>query len=238
MTILSIATKVAPAIGIEVPTAFIGQTSQELIELSAVATEAMDRILAAHFWERLMAIETITGDASTTAWPLPSDYNRMDEGAQLWSSALQTPLEHIPNRNIWLGHEVQDFDYVINAWSKFGNAINIKPALASAVTVKYWYQKNKPILDTDGTTYKTDFTNDADTIALTSNNKDDERLMKLAMIWVWKEEKGQAYQEKMADFNDLLSKMILKDGGASTIRIGSRRVPQGVRVAYPQAISG
>ncbi len=216
-------------IALEKPTAVFGSTTREHIELASLINEAGFMIAEAHEWQTLNRIATITGDGTDETFALPADFSRMLDKSQLWSSSLETPLTPISDRDEWLGLDVQAFDFVINAWIIYGNEIHIKPALASAVTVKYFYQshhwaRSAALANID------QFSADTDTFRLS------ERLLKLALIYKWREMKGLPYAENMADYQYLLAKLINRDKGSRIIRIGKAGMPRDTTVAYPQSI--
>lgn len=229
MTILSVVADACKVIGLEVPTGLLASTDREHVELVAVAQEMAERIARGHGWQLLSRIHTITGDGTTEDWSLPSDYDRMPVKAQLWSSALETALSPIPDIDKWLSLDVQSFDFVLNAWTIYGGEMHIKPALASGVTVKFFYQSNLIVAPNAGAN-KATFTADGDTFRL------DEQLLKLAIIWRWKEAKGQSYSEWLDDYEELKERLVSRDRGSRVVRIGTRRMPADVRTAYPQAI--
>lgn len=230
MTILSVVQEVCPVIGLSVPVALFTSTDGDLIQLRNVANEMAQRIAATHDWQLLKRINTHTGDGSTEDFDLPGDYDRMTKDSQVWSSSLETPLSHIPSTNEWLGLDVQSFDFVINAWTIYGGQIHIKPALASAVTAKYFYQSNLLVSPASGAD-KALFTADDDTYRLS------ERVLKLGIIWEWCEQKGMPYPEKMETYEDARAKAAGNDKGATVIAVGRPRLSRGVTVAYPQSIT-
>lgn len=217
-------------IALEKPSAVFGSSSREHIELANIANEMAAMIAASHEWQTLNKIATITGDGSEEDWGLPSDFDRMLDKSQLWSSSLETPLSPISDRDEWLGMDVQSFDFVINAWILYADQIHIKPALSSGVTAQYFYQSNLWALD--GSTPAAEFTDDADTFRL------DERLLKLGIIWKWREMKGLPYAEDLATYERLLAKLIARDKGSRIIRIGRTGMPRDANYAYPKSITG
>jgi hypothetical protein len=60
----------------------------------------------------------------------------------------------------------------------------------------------------------------------------DERLLKLGMVWQWKQNKGTSYAEDMGTYSDALSIAMGHDSPAPII-IGRRPMGGGVRTAYP-----
>jgi hypothetical protein len=230
MTILTVCQKVAPKIGLSVPSAVFTGTDREHVELQALANTMAKRIASEHDWQLLSGIATYTGDGSDEDFALVSGYDRMPKDAQVWSSELETPLTHITSRDRWLGLDIQSFDFVINAWIIYGNQIHIKPALASGVTAQHFYQSNLIIAPETGDN-KTEFTLDTDSFRL------DEELLKLGMLYQWKADHGQPYEEHMNDYSDLFERLTTTDAGAKVVRVGRARLPRGAHIAYPQVIT-
>lgn len=229
MSLLSVCKEVAKVIALDVPDVVASSTDREIVELFSLANEMAERIAAGHEWQKLSSIHTLTGDGATTAFDLPTDYSRMLVKAQVWSSSLETALSPITDLDRWLELDVQDFDFVVNAWTIYGGQMHIKPALATGVTAKFFYQKNT-IIQASGGTYQTEFLADEDTFTI------DDRLLKLGMIWQWKANKGRAYAEDMENYESHLERLVVRDKGSKMIRIGSVRMPRDTRTAYPQAI--
>lgn len=229
MTILSVAQSACRVIGINEPDVLVGSTDRQYIELLMIAQEMAERIARGHEWQKLSRIHTLTGDGTTEDFSLPSDFDRMLVKSQVWSSVLECPLSPITDLDQWLGLDVQSFDFIVNAWTIYGGLMRIKPALTNAATAKFFYQSNLIVAPSSGDN-KTTFTADADTFRL------DEQLLKLGVIWRWKEAKGQAYAEWMQDYEELKERLVARDKGSRMIRIGQVRMPADVTVAYPQTV--
>lgn len=229
MTVLSVAQDVAKYIGMEVPTALLSSTDREHVELAEIIQEMATRISRDYDWQKLSAIATITGDGSDTDFDLPSDYDRMIVDTGLWLSSLQAPLTPIDSLDKWLELDVLSFGFITNAWIMYGDQIHIKPALATGVTAKYFYQSNLIVSPASGSN-KTAFTLDTDTYRL------DEQLLKLGAIWRWKAEKGQAYDEEMADYEELKGQLIVRDRGSKMVKVGQPRTPSSLGIAYPYSL--
>ena len=233
MTILSaIQEACTSGIALDKPTSVIGSSTREHLELASIAQEMAEMLAASTEWEKFNTLATITGDGSTEDFDLPSDYDRMLTKSQLWSSSMETPLTPISDRDRWLELDIKSYDFVVNAWIKYGGQIHIKPALADTITAKYWYQTDKIIVATDGPTTKTAFTADTDVFRL------DERLLKLGIVWKWREMKGLSYAEDLNTYERLLAKRINQDKGSRMIRVGRVRFPDDISVAYPTSITG
>jgi len=231
MTVLSIAQRVTPKIGLEYPDELYPSVIREFEELRDVMEDMATRITEGHEWQLLSKVGTITGDGSTTAWDLPSDYDRMVQDSQVWSDSLETPLTHLTSLNEWLGLDIQSFDFVINAWTIYGGQMYITPALANGVTAQFFYQSNLTFVEDDGTTFKTVSDVDSDSFRL------DEGLLKLGTIWRWKSYKGQTYAEELEDYEEKKERLVVRDKGARSLRLGRIRLPNDVQIAYPQTIT-
>jgi hypothetical protein len=215
-------------IALEKPAAVYGSTTREHIELANIANEIAAMIAASHEWQILNKIAVITGDGTTEDFALPADYDRQLDKSQLWSTSLETPLSPISDRDEWLGLDIKSFDFIINAWIIYAGEIHIKPPLASAVQVKYFYQSD--LWGLNGSTPISEFTADTDTFRI------DERLLKLGIIWKWREMKGLPYAEDLATYERLLAKLIMRDKGSRIYRIGKAQMPRDAIFAYPQDI--
>lgn len=230
MTILSAIQNVCKVVGLDVPPAAVASTTREHVELTALANEMADRIAQSHDWQSLKSLATMTGDGATQSHSLPTDYARMLKKAQVWSSLLETPLTPISDTDEWLGLDVQAFDFVINAWTIYGDQMHIKPALASAVTAKYFYISNQIVAPENGSK-KTEFTADDDVFRLS------ERLLTLGMIWQWRAHKGLPYQEDMQTFEALKEALVSQDKGSRMMRLGTVRLPGDLTTSYPQSVT-
>lgn len=215
-------------IALEKPSAVYGSTTREHVELANIANEMAAMIAASHEWQILNKIAVITGDGTAEDFALPADFDRMLDKSQLWSTSLETPLSPISDRDDWLELDIKTFDFVINAWIIYAGEIHIKPALSTGVQVKYFYQSN--LWGLNGATPISEFTADTNTFRI------DERLLKLGIIWKWREMKGLPYAEDLATYERLLAKLAMRDKGSRIIRLGKAVLPRDTTVAYPQSV--
>lgn len=213
-------------IALERPTAVFGSTVREHLELAALANEMAAMIASAHEWQVLQRIATITGDGTTVDFDLPSDFDRMLTETQLWSSVIDGPLLPIRDRDDWLNAITKDYDFMANAWIIYAGQIHFRPALDAAETVQYFYQSNLWGRNAASTNIA-EFTADTDTFRL------DERLLKLGIIWKWREMKGLPYAEDLATYEMWKEKLIHRDRGPSVLRDSGSRIRGLGSIAYP-----
>jgi hypothetical protein len=216
MTILGVVQRASTKIGIARPTVLYAATTQDAYALQAVISDSVLTILKAHDWHLLRTIETVTGDGSATGFALPSDYDRMLTTASLWSSRYQWAMDHIVDTDKWLELLTLPYTQVSGSWTIYGGELHILDTMASTETAKYWYVSNLVVTGSGGS--QTEFTADTDTFRL------NEELLRLCIIYKWKQSKLQDYSEEMQDFNILLNRLMNEDGGSKPVIRGRARV--------------
>jgi len=230
MTVLSAIQGACTVLGLDVPGAVYSSPQREHVELGELANEMAQRIAETHDWTKLKVLATFTGDGSDTSFPLPSDYKRMLKKARVWSSDHPyDSLVHYPDTDQWLGMEIQNFQTIIGGWTLIGENMEVKPALASAATAKFYYITDLIVSPASGDN-KTGFTVDTDSFRLS------ERLLKLGIIWQWRASKGLPYAEHMSSYEDALGVEIGNDKGSNILVVGRQRLPFDAEFAYPGSI--
>lgn len=224
--ILAILQDVAPEIGLNVPDQVFSSTVREHIELKRTTNKALEMIRKAHRWQKLVQRAVYTGDDATEDFDLPADFDWMTDDQQVWGSAQQRPLTPIQSQDEWLGFEVRQFTVGDKAWIIFGGQMHVKEAMATGETAQHFYQSTAAVQPVSGVA-KSTFTLDTDTFRL------NDELLRLAIIYLWKQGKGQNYQEFMTDYEILKEKLITRDKGATVLKIGSPRMPRDATIAFP-----
>jgi hypothetical protein len=218
-------------LGIEPPDALYASTDRTAQELAEVANAALDMINRAHRWRKLVQRATYTGDGSTVDYDLPDDYGFMPDDQQVWSSTAQIPLLPVHSLDDWLAMDVRNFNPGTNAWIIYGQQIHFVPALDSGEVANHFYQSTASVQPASGTA-KSTFTLDTDTFRI------DDELLRKAIIYLWKQDKGLPYAEFQNDYEILKEKLIARDKGATIMRQGRARWPKGVNLAYPLTVPG
>lgn len=227
MSVVSVCQEAAAFLGISIPAVVVGATDREVIELRATLNEAAAALAEAHPWQTLTTLQSYSGDGSTEAFALPSDYHFMPKDSQLWTTRLDGPMYHVVNPNDWREINERNYEFVRGVWTLIGDEILIKPAPESSETVTFYYQSRSVW---DGAAKTAEPVADTDTFRL------NDRLLKLGIIWNWRQYKGLSYAEDMQTYEHALADAIERDRGARVLKRGPGRVPGGLRTAYPQAI--
>lgn len=215
------------------PNTVFSTTNQTEVQLADLATEVAADIMKSHDWQALTKVYDITGDGTTTAFPLPDDYDRMmlgqgvsDPDTWFWN------YSQVPDMDTWL--KIENGFYLAAAtpgwWMLWNNQFQFLPAPAGSASIPYIsknFARSAPASGTGIITPKAAFNADADTFVL------DERLITLGVIWRYREQKGMGYAEDMATYENALSQAQARDRGPAVIRSRTNRIAGDVRMGWP-----
>jgi hypothetical protein len=227
VTLLTVFQEASTVIGMDVPDSVYGSSAREHQEIATLANTMGRRIARAYEWQELKRTATITGDGVTGDFPLPADYDRMPKQASLWSDTIPG-FTHVTDYDKWLEWLTVMFSTVSNIWTLLGGRIHVRPVLQPGVAATYAYQSKLFARGAGGD--KGRFDNDADEFLL------NEELLKLGIVWQWKANKGHAYAEDMANYEELLATLTATNIGPRRIRIGVARMPTDAVYAYPGTV--
>jgi len=221
MALIDVVQQVCQVIGVEqVSSVFSNLPAQRTQqELLALANEMAQRI-AWNTCEWTALTEVMTFNAPpmadpepplTTAFPLPANYQRMLQDSNVWMSTMtQTPLQFIASNDEWLRRLNANYWFAPGNWIILKKQLQIRPGVPAGQKVTFNYLTNQIIdLASGGTGSR--FLSDDDEFML------DERLLKLAMIWQWKANKGSPYAEDMANYERALAEREGSDQPAPVI---------------------
>ena len=213
MSVLSVIKDVCAVVGVTIPTSVFAnltgnRTMQEMLSL---ANEMAQRIAYdTRDWTRLKKTTHHFAGSGVAVDPdnplaigcevfnFPEDFKRLLLTANVWrSTQTLTPMTFIPDADQWMNRRVGNRTSS-GEWTVIGGQIYVSPMLAPGEVAYYAYlDKNCVTLPSGG--FGDAFQNDADTFRL------NERVLKLAMIWQWKAQKGSPYAEDMGTYGDALT---------------------------------
>ena len=196
-------------------------------EMLSLANEMAQRVAYDYRdWTALRTTQTFIGNGTTTVWPLPANYKRLLLTSNVWRSTSQLmPMTFIADTDEWLNHRVRGFTGSFGEWTLFGNDMHIYPVMLVGQNAYFGYL-DKNCIALNGGGFGFEFQNDLDTFLL------GDRLLKLAMIWQWKANKGGSYAEDMGTFGDALAIAMGHDSPAPII-VGRLPITSTARTAYP-----
>jgi hypothetical protein len=216
-------------VGVQLPSSvFSGvssnRTSQEML---ALANEMAQRIAYDNRdWTKFRATVTYAGDGATTAFALPTDYRRMLLTGNVWrSTSVMAPMRFVPDTDQWLNRRNRNIYDAWGEWTIMGDQILIAPAMGVGISAYFPYLHRNCIKLASGGTGDS-FISDNDSFAL------DERVLKLAMIWQWKAQKGSPYVEDMGSYETALA-MLAGHDSPSPILIGRNPISASVVATWP-----
>ena len=231
MTLLSVVKDVCQVVGVQQPTSVFANIigNRTMQEMVALATEMAQRAAyeSGKEWTIFKKVATLNGDGVKTAFDLPADYKRMLLTTELWrSTSTQRPMTYIVDTNEWVRRRSDSWVNSWGEWTMLGGQIVIQPVMGAGVNATFGYlSKNCIALASGG--FGDTFVADGDNFIL------GDRLLKLAMIWQWKANKGSPYAEDLATYNDALN-MAMGSEKPAPIIVG--RLSISAAAAYPWAV--
>lgn len=223
MTVLSACQDACPKLNQAAPTSLFSTTAAFAVELRSVANDTAEAVAKAYDWQKQKKLQTMTGDGVTTAFTLPSDYDRMVLKSNVLTSQFASALTPAKDMDHWLDLQLRPYIAAPGVWIILGGQMQILPALGSGVLAKFYYVGNKYV--TGGT--KTAFDTDTDTFDLP------ERLIRLGVIWRWRASKRMDYSEDLKNFEIALAEEISRDKGSRVITVGRQRIGVDAVLAHP-----
>lgn len=230
MTVLTACIEASTELSQTEPSSIFSTTDQFAKELRLQANRSAVAIAKAYDWQALTALKTMTGDGTTTSFPLPADYDRMPLKANVLTSQYIAGLRKVQDLDEWLNLQLRPVVALPGSWIILNGAMQILPAVATGVTANFYYIKNT-IVTGAASAAQTAFLADADTFNLS------ERLLTLGIVWRWRASKKLEYAEDMANFETALAEEITRDKGSRVLTVGRQRISVGAEIAHP-AISG
>lgn len=228
MTVLSACQSAGIRLIGQKPLSIFSATDQFALEMADLATEVARDIAKSNDWQALTKLHTITGDGTTTAFPLPTDYDRMLIHANVIdTNNFAWGYSRITDINDWIWVTERELQALPGSWILFDNQFQFVPAPASGATAMFPYiSKNVVTIETTGEG-STTFTADADTFNLS------ERLLTLGLIWRWREQKRLDYGADQANFEKAFAELAGRDKGSRIFRTGPLRFPASLSYPYP-----
>lgn len=232
MSVLTVVQDVSLLVGLERPTAVFSSTDREWREMQSVANEAAVVIARSHDWQKLLRQHTVTGDGVAGDFPMPDDYDRMLASANLWSSRCRWAMNRVVSFDEWL--ELAETFTVTppgGNWIVYGGRLQFLPVPADGETVKFFYVSSD-IVKAQDSSKKPAFTTDEDVFVLS------ERLLKLAIVYLWKQQKGMDFVAELADFEQAMAQDMRSDAGSLPKLSGNTATRRWGPNVWPGTVSG
>lgn len=227
MTVLSACQSAAIRIVGRKPDSVYSGADKFALEMADLANEVAADIAKTNDWQALIKVHTITGDGTTDAFPLPSDYARMLVKSDILDATnFAWGYTRILDINDWLWIKERGLQALPGSWILYGNQFQFVPPPPNGATAVFPYVDKRYAADTDGSP-KDAFTADTDTFRLS------ERLLTLGLVWRWRQNKRLDSGEDEANFSKAFAEEAGRDKGSRIVRTGPARFPGDVTLAYP-----
>lgn len=227
MTILSAIQDASARLVGDRPNAALTSDETIVVELVALAHEAAMDMAAAHDWQVLTEFHEIEADGETSAFPLPSDYDRMVLASDMFDpNGWAWNYHHVTDYGTWIRHLSSGFVLSPGAWMLRGNQFHFSPVPSDGQKAVFPYISNLLFVAESGE-MKARAESDQDVFRL------DERLLTLSLIWRWRQSKQMDYAEDLRSYETALSQRMARDRGGRSIRAKARNVPTNVHVGWP-----
>ncbi|MBR2691887.1 MAG: hypothetical protein IKE42_28865 [Aquamicrobium sp.] len=234
MAIGDVLKDVCVAVGEAIPPAFFSTaagTSRTWQQLQLLANEGARMIAGGFDWQVLRKVAEISGTGTAEGFDLPANFSRMLKKASLWSSRYRWDMTHIVDSDDWLSFEFTTIAPLFGAWTMHGGQMHIQPVMAVGEKAKFFYISKQIVRASDGTP-KTAFTADEDTFLL------DERLLRLAIIALWKQLQAQDFAAELSDYEIAFDQASDSDGGSKPVLSGNLPTSRNGRITWPGTVTG
>lgn len=217
MTLLTVVSRAARQCGLAPPTVAYGSTDETWLQFVEWAQETVDDLCLRHDWRALHELQTLTGDGTTVAFNLASDFSRLSKmpavsrdssSAGFWPAGPMSPpgfigASSLPVMGVGPLFQIE------------AGVLTFVSAPADDETFTVSYQTTKPIVSSG--TPVIEFLLDADTMLIP------ERLVRLGLVWRWKASKGLRYAEFLDSFERAFETMASHDNGLMAIELSGEQ---------------
>lgn len=215
MTILSMAQAAARRLNLSSPSAVIGNTNKEVIQLLNLANEEGIDLAQRHRWQRLLNESTFSSVATESQGAITTL-----AGASFGWICNDTVWNRTRNRRMFPVDDVQwqnmKSSSITGPDEYFrirGNLFIVLPTMTASQTVAFeWVSKNW--CQSSGGTGQSVWTADTDTGIL------DENLMTQGIIWRFKKYKGLDYAEDFNQYEAMVANAMARDGAKKRLSTG------------------
>ena len=219
MSLLSIVSEVCGRLSLTIPTAVVGSTDTQVIQLYALTNKAGHDIGQAFNWQALTEQKTFTTvNASVQPSALPSDFDRFIANTFNNRSTRRPIIGPVtPQQWQWLVAQPAYSTVYLMYRERQGQFLIGPPTVAppAGQTIAYEYVSKNWAKSATGTP-QASMLADTDTAYL------DESLIADAVIWMFLRAKGFSYAEEMQTYSRNLDQQMARDGGSTALQLSPR----------------
>lgn len=199
------------------PSGVVSNPDPTVLKFLAFAQQEAESTGSEFNWRNLNIALTLTGDGTTTLFALPSDFERILQGQALWSNKYPSiPLQGPITSQDLLALKALPVTPVRPVWRLIGGLLEIWPALSNLEVVNGEYRSTNPVVSGDGVTRKLRWSSDSDYALFP------EIILRLGLIWRWKQSKGLDYAEDFRSYQLERDKKAGHEAGGKIIRTSTQ----------------
>lgn len=213
MTLLSLVQKFCRRNGLPSPATVYGSTDPQIQQVMHLLEEEGNDLAQRHTWTTLQheAIHTTLASEDQGAIETIAPGFRFIRNHTIWDRTDQLPVDGPISDQEWQGLKAISNTGPRYRWRLRGGRLLSNPAPTAGHAWAFEYQSLNWILDNDGSTTKSEFSEDADTLLLPDT------LVLMGLRWRWLREKGLSYAELFQSYEMQVKDAMGRDGGKPTL---------------------
>jgi hypothetical protein len=218
MSLLTVIQDSMKRINLPPATSVIGNTDDQTVpQLLSIAQDVGREMSRKYFWRILNNLGTITGDGTTTLWPLPADYGNLSPGLQFASSTRPIYMISGPITNEAINQlKAYASGPSFTVWRLIGNNVEFWPAIGNGEIITFSYYSANWIMPLSGANIAI-YQADTDVALM------DEYAQTDGVIARWLEVKGLEYAEASRRYQASLDAAIGRDNTTRTVGMSFAR---------------
>lgn len=215
MSLLTIAQAAADRIGIPQPTSLVGSSDQNARMMLSLANQEGKALSRRFPWQRCTMEQTFATVASTVAYDLPDDFDRIVEGS-IWNRTQTRPVIGPVTAQRWQMMQAQAITATWQAVYIRSNQMLFTPTPTAADTIGYEYVSKYWCGAAASTEPEQEaWAADTDVAYL------DEECLTLGLIWRFLRAKGLDYGEAFRSYELEVNSRMANDGGQRILDLSS-----------------
>lgn len=220
MTLLTIVRRAALRVGVQPPTAVIGNNDLQVQQLLDLAQEEAEELAKRTNWNSLIVSGTFT-TVATLEQPnaIPAEFERFAPGTIMWWQDQFRPIQGPLNSQEWVAAISRPVNPALwGYWRVIQGVLNLWPIPPAGQGINWEYQSKNWCVHPVGANTN-EWATDDDT-SLTP-----EPLIRLGVIWRWLQMKGLDYAEPLRTYEMQVEQTAAQDGGMKDVQMNRRRLP-------------
>jgi len=229
MSLLTVANDVADIIGIERQVAIAAGTGGDARQLFRLCKQELSELARRTSWQRLTKENTFTSAATPgQGGAIPSDFLFLVNETMFNYSENHEVFGPVGPREWQLLQANESAGVGVQEVFRIrGNLLYLYPTPPAGDSYAYEYVTTYKVTDSTGDVEKVTYALDTDIAKL------DEELVRLGVVWRWKNLKGLDYAEDFRMYEMQVANSIARDGGKRTISMDGMRPPGAPMVGIP-----